>query len=64
MRTESQIKRKYNELIQQQQSLKLRIDQAGSDSEREALTVQSERVADMIDMLEWVLNEPVGSYHA
>lgn len=63
MRTESQIKRKCNELIQQQQALAVRLEQAGSEAERQTLSVQSERIADMIGMLEWVLNEPVGSYH-
>ncbi|MBD0380784.1 hypothetical protein [Paenibacillus sedimenti] len=64
MRTESQIKRKLNELLQQQQTIEARIEQAGSGVEREALTAQNERILDRIDMLEWVLNEPVGSYHA
>ncbi|MEW9699212.1 hypothetical protein [Paenibacillus sp. SI8] len=64
MRTESQIKRKQNELRQQQQALETRIALAGAPAEREALNVQNERLTDMIDMLEWVLNEPMGSYHA
>jgi len=63
MRTESQIKRKLNELQQQQQAVQARKDAAGSDAEREALNAQLERLGDIIDMLEWVLNAPIGSYH-
>ncbi|MFC5447909.1 hypothetical protein [Paenibacillus aestuarii] len=63
MRTESQIKRKLNELQQQQQALQTRKEAAGSDAERDALNAQLERLGDMIDMLEWVLNAPIGSYH-
>ncbi|TXK81869.1 hypothetical protein [Paenibacillus sp. N3.4] len=64
MRTENQIKRKVNELRQQQQTLQSRVAQAGNDAEHEALNIHNERLTDMIDLLEWVLNEPMGSYHA
>ncbi|NEW06287.1 hypothetical protein GK047_09710 [Paenibacillus sp. SYP-B3998] len=64
MRTESQIKRKQNELRQQQQTLITRLEQSESNEAREALKDQNERLADRIDLLEWVLNEPLGSYHA
>ncbi|UJF31301.1 hypothetical protein [Paenibacillus hexagrammi] len=63
MRTESQIKRKRNELVSQRQALESRTEQAGSSAETDSLKLQAERLSDMIDMLEWVLNEPSGSYH-
>ncbi|MEB3103131.1 hypothetical protein [Ferviditalea candida] len=55
MRTESQIKRKLNELLMQKRSLEAVGDQAAED--------QIARLEDQILLLEWVLNEPTGSYH-
>jgi hypothetical protein len=63
LRTESQIKRKLNELLQQKHALQARMEQTGNGAEREALHAQNERLADSIDMLEWVLNNPTESYH-
>lgn len=62
MRTENQIKRKLIELTQQRTNLQTRADGA-TDITRESLRQQLERVEDMILLLEWVLNEPTGSYH-
>lgn len=62
MRTENQIKRKLIELTQQRSNLQTRVD-AAADPARDNLLQQLERVEDMILLLEWVLNEPTGSYH-
>jgi hypothetical protein len=62
MRTENQIKRKLIELTQQRSNLQTRVDTA-TDHARDNLLQQLERVEDMIQLLEWVLNEPTGSYH-
>jgi hypothetical protein len=62
MRTENQIKRKIIELTQQRSNLQTRVDTA-TDHARDNLLQQFERVEDMIQLLEWVLNEPTGSYH-
>lgn len=62
MRTENQIKRKLIELTQQRSNLQTRADTA-TDQTRANLLQQLERVEDMILLLEWVLNEPTGSYH-
>ncbi|AIQ63804.1 hypothetical protein PSTEL_12630 [Paenibacillus stellifer] len=65
MRTENQIKSKINELTLQRRSLDSRIEPlAGQDPLRSSLLSQKERIEDMILMLEWVLNEPQGKYHA
>ncbi|MBY9082243.1 hypothetical protein KIH86_19490 [Paenibacillus sp. HN-1] len=65
MRTENQIKSKVNELTLQRRSLESRIAPlADQDSLRSSLLAQKERIEDMILMLEWVLNEPQGKYHA
>lgn len=62
MRTENQIKRKLIELTQQRSNLQTRLDMV-TDHARDILLQQLERVEDMILLLEWVLNEPTGSYH-
>ncbi len=54
--TESQIKRKLNELVVQKQTLELKGDDVPQD--------QIDRLEDQIFLLEWVLNEPIGKYHA
>lgn len=64
MRTENQIKSKMNELLMQKKSLLSRIKSAEPDTPVHAsLSAQLLRVEDMLTMLEWVLNEPTGSYH-
>lgn len=65
MRTENQIQSKINELSLQRRSLETRLIPLTEDiSQRDLLTAQLTRVEDMIMMLEWVLNAPVGKYHA
>jgi hypothetical protein len=68
MRTEQQIKRKYNELTQQKQSLTVRIKEATEDQQHsvesiQILLAQAERLEESIQLLEWVLDQPTGSYH-
>jgi len=55
MRTEDQVKRKLNELMMQKKSLE--------SNENESLKAQIIRLEDQIMLLEWVLNNPIGSYH-
>ncbi|MDT3425597.1 hypothetical protein J2Z22_001116 [Paenibacillus forsythiae] len=65
MRTENQIKSKINEMTLQRRSLESRIAPFKEDDPgRAGLTAQLARLEDMIMMLEWVLNEPAGKYHA
>jgi predicted site-specific integrase-resolvase len=61
MRTEEQIKRKLNELVMQKKALEAGMDAAG---QKEGLQSQIDRLEQSILLLEWVLNAPVGSYHA
>jgi len=62
MRTEQQIKRKLNDLTMQKRTLESRLT---NDPAKDApLAAQIERVGDSILLLEWVLNEPTGKYHA
>lgn len=64
MRTENQIKSKVNELTKQRSMLQERLSQLEEGSpQRASLANQQARLDDMILMLEWVLNEPNGSYH-
>ncbi|MCR8631790.1 hypothetical protein [Paenibacillus radicis (ex Xue et al. 2023)] len=70
MRTENQIKRKLNELIMSKKSLESRIaalleseEQHHSEAAK-SLRVQAEQVEESITLLEWVLDEPIGKYHA
>jgi hypothetical protein len=68
MRTEQQIKRKWNELKMQKQTLTGRLEQT-TDNEHQSvesiqiLSMQIERLDESIDLLEWVLEQPAGSYH-
>jgi hypothetical protein len=69
MRTEQQIKRKSNELKMQKQSLTARIEQATQEQQEsvesiQILLAQVERLEESIHLLEWVLDQPIGSYHA
>ncbi|MWV43631.1 hypothetical protein GRF59_08280 [Paenibacillus sp. HJL G12] len=64
MRTENQIKSKINELALQKKSLVSRLEVARPESMvHDSLTAQLLRLEDMISMLEWVMNDPSGSYH-
>jgi hypothetical protein len=65
MRTESQIKSKINELSIQKKRLEDRLQalEPEQETQRPSLVHQTERLDDMILMLEWVLNAPSGSYH-
>lgn len=61
MRTADQVKRKLNELIAQKNRLELR----QSDDELPPGTSTLIRELDgQILLLEWILNEPTGSYHS
>ncbi|MDH6426884.1 MULTISPECIES: hypothetical protein [Paenibacillus] len=65
MRTENQIQSKINELTLQRRSLESRLASLTEKSpQQDNLQTQLTRVEDMIMMLEWVLNAPVGRYHA
>ncbi|WNQ11264.1 hypothetical protein MJA45_27315 [Paenibacillus aurantius] len=64
MRTELQIKRKRNELLQQTKDLQTRLADVMEDGEAERLKRRLEETEGMILLLDWVLNEPIGSYHA
>ncbi|WJH35972.1 hypothetical protein N6H14_08770 [Paenibacillus sp. CC-CFT747] len=64
MRTELQIKRKRNELLQQTKDLQTRLADVLEDGEAERLKRRLEETEGMILLLDWVLNEPIGSYHA
>ncbi|GAK42170.1 hypothetical protein PUW24_01560 [Paenibacillus urinalis] len=58
MRSEDQVKRKLNELKRQLDMMKSRLS-----AEEVAANVQVLRLEDMIMMLEWVIDQPSGSYH-
>lgn len=58
MRSEDQVKRKLNELKRQLDMMKSRLT-----AEEAAANVQVLRLEDMIMMLEWVIDQPSGSYH-
>jgi uncharacterized protein YoxC len=69
MRTEQQIKRKWNELRMQKQALTARVQQATEDQQEsvesiQILLSQVERLEESIHLLEWILDQPTGSYHA
>ncbi|WP_342565904.1 hypothetical protein NST84_12630 [Paenibacillus sp. FSL R7-0345] len=65
MRTANQIQSKMNELTLQRRSLMSRLAPLPQDSpQRASLDTQLSRLDDMILMLEWVLDAPVGKYHA
>lgn len=63
MRTDDQVKRKYNELAAQKQALEAK--RAGSEpaGEEAGLENRIARLEEQMLLLEWVLNEPMGSYH-
>ncbi|CAM2901445.1 hypothetical protein PASE110613_06805 [Paenibacillus sediminis] len=66
MRTENQVKSKINELTMQKKMLENRIATTPQEQSAAAASLQMQiaRLEDMIIMLEWVLNEPTGKYHA
>jgi len=63
MRTTDQVKRKYNELVAQKRTLEEKL--AGSEPAGEAAGLEARiaRLEEQMLLLEWVLNEPMGSYH-
>ncbi|WP_027090934.1 hypothetical protein [Cohnella thermotolerans] len=63
MRTSDQIKRKYNELAAQKKTLEARLADAGPGEGTEAVRAHIARLDEQMLLLEWVLNEPQGSYH-
>jgi hypothetical protein len=69
MRTEQQIKRKWNEMKMQKQELKERLGQTTENEHQSVesihiLSLQIERLDEHINLLDWVLEQPTGSYHA
>jgi chromosome segregation ATPase len=69
MRTEQQVKRKWNELKTQKQVLTERLGQTTENEHQsvesiQILSLQIERLDEAINLLEWVLEQPTGSYHA
>jgi hypothetical protein len=62
MRTEDQIKRKYNELAVRKQALEL--SAVEDSSSPEVLQARIESLEQQMTLLEWVLNAPLGRYHA
>jgi len=65
MRTENQIKSKLNELTLQKRNIQARLaDLTPETASYTSLNEQLARIEDMSNMLEWVLNEPLGKYHA
>ncbi|MED4600937.1 hypothetical protein P9314_09515 [Paenibacillus validus] len=64
MRTENQVKRKLNELLMQKKTLESRLENEAAGADNHPLRQQIDRLDEQIMLLEWVLNEPVGSYHA
>ncbi|KGE16765.1 hypothetical protein [Paenibacillus wynnii] len=65
MRTENQIQSKINELTLQRRALESRLAPLEENSpQQDNLKAQLTRLEDMLMMLEWVLNAPVGRYHA
>jgi hypothetical protein len=68
MRTENQIKRKLNELIMLKKSMETKLEAVtGTDSEQQtgsASRMQIEQLEESVLLLEWVLDAPVGKYHA
>jgi len=64
LRTADQIKRKLHELSAQKQSLTGRLAEAPDEAAGSQLSAMIERLDDQMMLLEWVLNEPVGKYHA
>lgn len=64
MRTENQVKRKVNELLLQRKALESRLEAEAAGTDDHSLRQQIDRLDEQIMLLEWVLNEPVGSYHA
>lgn len=67
MRTENQVKRKLNELNALKKSVDERLASAkasGREAEVSLLEAQSAQLEELAGLLEWVLNEPIGRYHA
>ncbi|MFC4305895.1 hypothetical protein [Cohnella boryungensis] len=62
MRTEDQIKRKYNDLAMRKQALELSAIEDSSSPE--VLQARIESLEQQMTLLEWVLNAPLGRYHA
>ncbi|MGG1311265.1 MULTISPECIES: hypothetical protein [Cohnella] len=62
MRTADQIKRKYNELAVRKRQLEEAANADGGEASASAREMIA-RLEEQMLLLEWVLNEPVGSYH-
>jgi hypothetical protein len=64
MRTADQIKRKLHELNTQKQALEISPPVTEDPSGNAQKQNRIDRLEDQIMLLEWVLNEPIGKYHA
>ncbi|WP_046215287.1 hypothetical protein [Paenibacillus wulumuqiensis] len=65
MRTEDQIKSKLGELNTQKRNLQARLSTLTPEAVAyTSLNEQLARINDMTTMLEWVLDQPQGKYHA
>ncbi|SDD97407.1 hypothetical protein SAMN02799630_04326 [Paenibacillus sp. UNCCL117] len=64
MRDENQVKRKLNELLMQRKIMETQAEAAAGSSQASAAGERLERLDEQILLLEWVLNEPRGRYHA
>lgn len=63
MRTTDQVKRKYNELAEQKRMLEEKLAGSEPAAEKAGLQARIARLEEQMLLLEWVLNEPIGSYH-
>jgi len=62
MRSADQIKRKINELSVLKKDVQAKL-QTAAEGEAAALADRLDRLEEQLLLLEWVLNEPQGSYH-
>ncbi|MCC3373031.1 hypothetical protein [Cohnella sp. REN36] len=63
MRTADQVKRKINELAARRETLNAKRSESSDPAEQARLQAQADRLDEQLLLLEWVLNEPLGSYH-
>lgn len=63
MRTADQVKRKINELAARRETLNAKRAESSDPAEQARLQAQADRLDEQLLLLEWVLNEPLGSYH-
>lgn len=64
MRTEQQIQRKVNEFKMRQRELQARLAELADERQQAPVLLQIDRLEEQVALLEWVLFEPTGRYHA